>query len=152
MTYTHIFVPTQGAPFITKEDPQSVVGGYIEVYNQVPNVQDCLIHGMFLQEGSSHPEDTKAWNSVSNLLKNHKKKITIYVNEEGMMNCCPNMAVIGVNQSYGARPLMGDICITLKTSRCRDIIEELDLKTFENYEAYSVYRNDRNEAEESESE
>lgn len=147
MTYTHIFVPTQGAPFITKEDPSTVVGGYLEVYNQVPNVQDCLIHGMFLQEETCHPDNVKAWNAVSNLLKRHKKKITIYVNEEGMMKCCPNMAVIGVNQSYGARPLMGDICITLKTSRCKDIIEELDLKTFENYEAYRVYVIERDESE-----
>ena len=148
MTYTHIFVPTQGAPFITKEeDPQAVVGGYIEVYNQVPNVQDCVIHGMFMEDGKGHPENVKAWRSVSNLLKCHKKKITIYVNEEGMMKCFPNMAVIGINQSYGARPLMGDICISLKTGRCRDIIAELDLKTFDNYEAYAKYITERDESE-----
>ena len=148
MTYTHICVPTQGAPFITKEDPQTVVGGCIEVFEQVPNVQDCVIHPMFMEEGKGHPENVKAWRSVSNLLKCHNKKITIYVNEDGMMKCYANMAVINVNhQHMEFSPVMGDICITLKTGRCRDIIAELDLKTFDNYEAYAKYITERDESE-----
>ena len=112
---TTIFVPTQGSPFLTSEDPQTIVGGYIEAFNIVPKIQDLVVHPLFLHPDCCNNDGSnKRWAVVDRILRRKTLKKTIWVNEDGLMKCCPNFAMIAV-RVVSRQPLHGDICIQLKT-------------------------------------
>ena len=110
-----IFVPTEGAPFITSEQPETIVGGYIEAFNIVPNIQDLVVHPLFLQPSSCNNDGSnKRWAVVDRILRRKILKKSIWVNENGMEKCCPNFAMIAVRVA-SRQPLFGDICIQIRT-------------------------------------
>lgn len=133
--YTNIFVPCSGAPFRTGETVSKIVGGAVECFEQI-NGQDLVVHPLFLDpKGCNNNGNDKRWAVVEKLLRRKSYKKSIYCNENGLMECCPNMAMI-ITRQEGNRPLHGDICIRLTTNTYnKHFYGRLPYyKTFEDYQ------------------
>ena len=105
-----ITLPTFGKPYIVKQtddialkDLQSVVGGCIEGIN----TKAFSIHPMFRKD--------KRWDLAASLLTRTSTKV--YVNEDGLRNCSPNMATILARAPpTGCPHLCGDIALVVPAS------------------------------------
>lgn len=109
MSFYLINLTTYGSPYIikhfTKKDTtaemeaiQKCVGGFFESFDK----KDLRIHPVF----------NGRWKLIDPLLKRTKTKV--FVNEDGMEKCSPNMATIITNpyKRLGGCPhLLGDVCI-----------------------------------------
>jgi hypothetical protein len=106
-----LVVPTYGCPYIHAETPtkkedraemiSTLVGGFVE---RIP-FNYYMVHPMFCDPaGSSHHT---RWNLVRQLLTS--KHVTVYGNENGMYECCPNMALIAKGSLLieGGQPMPG---------------------------------------------
>jgi len=104
MVKFNIVLPTFGSPYSVGVDKKDykviqhyVGGGYFEPVDP----KKFVIHPMFCEEN-------KRWAIASELLKIPRTRV--YVNEDGRMKCCPNMATIF--RSYDGCPhLFGDIVV-----------------------------------------
>jgi len=81
---------------------QAEVHGNIEPYR----AENFTIHPMFCHE-------RERWSMARQLLS-VKKGVRIYVNDNGILHCCPNMATVITNRAYrigGCPHLLGDVII-----------------------------------------
>lgn len=115
MIYHILCLPTFGSPYLVatveskkydiSEDHlkalQKAVGGYIE---PIPR-DSFLIHPMFCEN--------KRWLMAKQMLSS--KLVKVYVNENGIQKCVPNMATIKktdeARRNGGCPHLFGDICL-----------------------------------------
>jgi len=114
MLYYNVVLPVEGSPYIEGsaqpdggelETLQKIVGGRIESVSRLP----WTIHPMFL--------GNKRWGIAEVMRKT--KGVKMYVNEEGMYHCSPNMAtMITGKRDYlsGCPHLLGDIALVVPVS------------------------------------
>ena len=154
-------LPTYGEPYLlglydtdNKEEKQKLTDDItrfvttIEMYTQNPKAQDVMkIHPMF--KGT--------WKAAGALVEN--KKTNIYLNENGMYECCPNMAVIHFARDYSkwtgttdpktlpvkGIPFFGDIVITVP----KDVVEKsVDITKFKTEKQYLALLEEEDEDDE----
>jgi hypothetical protein len=120
--YQYIVLPVQGSPFKVhkKEDEEELpflqdkVDGYIE---EVRN--EILLHPLF----------NESWEWVKNLLSG-KAKYKVYVNENGMRECCPNAALF-IKGWSGVNPAFGNVLIKMTKKN----FDKIKGKVHNNFEA-----------------
>jgi len=102
--YQYIVLPAFGSPYkaYKKEDEkelaflQDKVDGSIEVVRS-----EVILHPMF----------NESWEWVKNLLSS-KAKYTLYTNENGINECCPNVALF-IKGWSGVNPMLGNAVIKM---------------------------------------
>ena len=108
--YVTINVPVGAAPFKTDEDPQTIVGGYIEKMNITSNYF-ARVHPLFLSL-ESNPDSYKRYQVIDKILRLKSMQKTIWLNENGRMACSPNLSFIRVTPD-NCEPVYGDVCIRM---------------------------------------
>ena len=118
---------TGGSPFLHKAIPakdiktdmvkslQELVGGRIEPIDVVR--MKVIIHPMF--------KENKKWRIAEKLML--CKKAKVYVNENGMYECCGNMGVIVCDNSFrvgGCPHLWGEVAVSISQSEYEKICDE----------------------------
>ena len=141
-----IVAPCFGSPYILKGKVgkcqlsllNKIVGGSI----QGMDLSSPLVHSLFMKENEK-------WHSFQKLLVNLQIKNCegdIYVNENGMYECNPNMAM---SSKRSGRPIFGDLCIQMKLSEYHKTGIE-NLVCFDDHEHYYAVMEEEEEEEEEE--
>ena len=122
-----VVVPLEGSPFIAiDKDPNEyndineIVGGSIE---GISNELKIIVHPMFYKE-------CPRWRAVSDILKD-RRKIEVYVNENGMYETTPNMGMLIREWEGTVHHMFGNIAIITKE---KNIPDNLPRYKFAEYE------------------
>lgn len=104
-----LVLPTWGSPYIFGElngkNDLKVLQGAVQGFVQEFDRPHLMIHPMFAEKGR--------WLLARQILTS--KSVKVYVNEDGMEKCCPNMATIktGLAASRLCPQLFGDVALVV---------------------------------------
>ena len=120
-----VVLPTFGSPYLYKnkiydtrtqktelfKDCQDVVGGDVEQWEQFPE-RNFFIHPMFVRE-------EKLWALADQIVK--RKDVKIWVNENGMNECSPNMGCIVRHKDFSgltvlSKEIMDALPMTIRSA------------------------------------
>ena len=129
-----IVLPMTGSPYAVKTTDlaalQGICEGYIEKWGRRDEETRLAVHPLFYRENGDLDKGRMRWGFADNCLAmaQMKNKGAIYVNENGMNTCDPNMATINRNAvKYfdGSCPhAYGNITIVMNSSQLEKCAED----------------------------